>query len=545
MKFLLRALASVSIVLWASVAQGQTVYHACVSAKDGSDFRLVSPTTQCGDKEVRIQWNQTGPQGPQGATGAQGPQGPQGATGPQGPQGATGPQGPQGAGSAEAAALLEGAKRGRAYLTTPNLSVMPVVDTATHRIIGSISISTNATGIAANSSGTRVWVGTDVALWEVDTSTNAVLGSIPVSGHTWSVKVSPLGDRVYAGVGGEPSYVLVVDARTRALVASIPVASHPWGLATSPAGDRLYVSYNSFSNDLQVIDTATNSMVGTVPIGDGGGGVVVDEKTGKLYVNQGAQAIAVVDPSTMAVVATIPLPHAPDMTMAISQSTRQLYVCHGSNSATLSVIGLDSGQVTKSIALPGNAMGLALNPEGTLLVVGTLYRRQERSPTARRSWSIPPPTRCWAPARSRRPTCTASHSVDNAVASATRSQAQRLGDVRRGDALARLEVGDRARHAQHAVPSARRERELRGGLRSSTRAAASRPARGVDLAARRGARSGAPWRASWRARAADALRAPRPTARRAAPGETCLGPSAGTSTCRSMRSSSGPEMRAR
>src|SRR5579875_3587718 len=69
-------------------------------------LRIVSAGTTCGPGETAISWNQSGPQGPQGAKGttgpqgAQGPQGAKGTTGPQGPQGAkgtTGPQGPPGA----------------------------------------------------------------------------------------------------------------------------------------------------------------------------------------------------------------------------------------------------------------------------------------------------------------------------------------------------------------------------------------------------------------------------------------------------------------
>jgi Collagen triple helix repeat (20 copies) len=91
-----------------------TIYYGCVTNATGA-IRIVSKTTTCKTTEHKIQWDQTGPQGPQGPKGAQGPAGPQGpqgpqgaqgpqgptgpkgAQGPQGPQGATGPQGPQGA----------------------------------------------------------------------------------------------------------------------------------------------------------------------------------------------------------------------------------------------------------------------------------------------------------------------------------------------------------------------------------------------------------------------------------------------------------------
>jgi len=62
-------------------------------------LRIVSAGTTCGPGETAISWNQSGPQGPQGAkgtTGPQGAQGPQGAKGTTGPQGAQGPQGANG-----------------------------------------------------------------------------------------------------------------------------------------------------------------------------------------------------------------------------------------------------------------------------------------------------------------------------------------------------------------------------------------------------------------------------------------------------------------
>ena len=88
-------------------------YAACVASKDGA-MRMVTPTATCRSGELKVDWNEKGPQGlpgaagATGAPGAQGPQGPQGEKGApgepglQGPRGftgftgATGPEGPQG-----------------------------------------------------------------------------------------------------------------------------------------------------------------------------------------------------------------------------------------------------------------------------------------------------------------------------------------------------------------------------------------------------------------------------------------------------------------
>ena len=63
--------------------------------------RIVGPNDRCLRNETKIEWNITGPQGPQGIQGPigpMGPQGPQGLTGPEGSQGPQGAQGPQGNG---------------------------------------------------------------------------------------------------------------------------------------------------------------------------------------------------------------------------------------------------------------------------------------------------------------------------------------------------------------------------------------------------------------------------------------------------------------
>jgi hypothetical protein len=81
------AVLAVPIVNYASGPSG--VLEACINPGNGG-MRLVDANTPCHNNETRVQWNVTGPQGPQGP---QGPAGPQGPVGPQGPQGATGPQG--------------------------------------------------------------------------------------------------------------------------------------------------------------------------------------------------------------------------------------------------------------------------------------------------------------------------------------------------------------------------------------------------------------------------------------------------------------------
>ena len=79
----------------AAIPDASGIIHGCYATKGGS-LRVIDPAAgeSCdAKKEVLLNWNQTGPTGPQGPVGAMGPQG---AVGPAGPQGAVGPTGPQG-----------------------------------------------------------------------------------------------------------------------------------------------------------------------------------------------------------------------------------------------------------------------------------------------------------------------------------------------------------------------------------------------------------------------------------------------------------------
>ncbi len=80
-----------TITAYVSPVSANTIY-ACVGKTYG-EVRIVSATTTCKAREIRLTWSQQGPAGPAG------PQGSAGAPGPAGPAGAPGPQGQTGIGA--------------------------------------------------------------------------------------------------------------------------------------------------------------------------------------------------------------------------------------------------------------------------------------------------------------------------------------------------------------------------------------------------------------------------------------------------------------
>lgn len=89
---------------WAAVPGSDGLINGCYQKQNGQ-LRVVEAAGSCRPSETAIQWNQTGPEGPQGDQGVAGEPGPEGdqgvpgdtgLAGPEGEQGVAGEQGPQG-----------------------------------------------------------------------------------------------------------------------------------------------------------------------------------------------------------------------------------------------------------------------------------------------------------------------------------------------------------------------------------------------------------------------------------------------------------------
>jgi hypothetical protein len=79
---------------FASIPDPGGVIHGCYE-KNGH-LTVIDSSDACKSNQTSLNWNQTGPQGPQGAKGDTGPPGPTGPQGSKGDTGAVGLQGPQG-----------------------------------------------------------------------------------------------------------------------------------------------------------------------------------------------------------------------------------------------------------------------------------------------------------------------------------------------------------------------------------------------------------------------------------------------------------------
>jgi YVTN family beta-propeller protein len=155
----------------------------------------------------------------------------------------------------------------RAYMTSPILGTVSVIDVASKKVIATVEVGKSPTFIAVTSDGRRIW-GADTGgdeIFALDGSNNSLLGKLTVGKAPNHLAL--VGDSLYVTVGGTNEVAMVGDVGGQVSVRGrIKVGGRPRGIRPSPDGKRLYVTSED-TNDLHVIDIAAQRIVGTVPVG--------------------------------------------------------------------------------------------------------------------------------------------------------------------------------------------------------------------------------------------------------------------------------------
>lgn len=136
----------------------------------------------------------------------------------------------------------------------------------------------------------------------LDTKTDRVTKIIPVKGGPVGVAFRPNGE-VWLHEDGDGS-VTVVDSKTDDVVATIATGGKGAGrIAVSPDG-RFAASTHSGTGDVALIDTSTRAVVASVPLGKGPGFPLFSPDSTRLYVmNSGEGDVAVIDVAAKQVIA--------------------------------------------------------------------------------------------------------------------------------------------------------------------------------------------------------------------------------------------------
>jgi YVTN family beta-propeller protein len=195
------------------------------------------------------------------------------------------------------------------------------------------------------------------ALHLIDVNTGSVKQTIGINNSFVGVGFSPSGDKIYVGGGTNDVKVFSSTAGgtyAAAVPPTIPVtpgSPAPSGLSVTPDGTRVYVALN-LANAVAVINTATSAIVTRVPVGTYPYTTMVSADGAKVYVtNWGGK---------------IPTPSdvTDGMNPVVVDPRTGIPV-----SGTVSVIDTASNSVVKTIDVGLHPTGMALSPSGDRLYI--------------------------------------------------------------------------------------------------------------------------------------------------------------------------------
>lgn len=261
--------------------------------------------------------------------------------------------------------------------TIPNFSSVPSVDAAGNVFIG------NTQGIEALSSvdGHTLWsfsTGDAITTQPVVANGGALyVGSN--SGNVYAFNTVPAAQSGTVYVSGSGAGFATVDLQSATVVANNNSFTDGGVIRVSPDGARSYVSAIF---GLAVVDNATNQVITTVSVGSRPAWIALSPDGSRVYVSQPnissapgvAQGVYVIDASTNAVIAIIPVPGP--QRIAVAPDNSRIYV--GSNGRGIAVIAPATNAIAGSISISGaNLTGIAFTPDSAHAYVGeflgTLY----------------------------------------------------------------------------------------------------------------------------------------------------------------------------
>ena len=145
----------------------------------------------------------------------------------------------------------------------------------------------------------------------VDVSSGAVVETLKVGSKPAGVAVAPGGSRIYVS-NPEGHSVSVLERRGagHVVVAEVPAGAGPLGIAVAPDG-RVFVA-DWYGDTVAVLDPASLRVAATVTVGQSPSGVATNPAGTRLYVaNRDSNTVSVVDLASLQVLATVPVGRAP------------------------------------------------------------------------------------------------------------------------------------------------------------------------------------------------------------------------------------------
>ncbi len=279
------------------------------------------------------------------------------------------------------------------YVVMTTGNSVSVIDGSTRTVTATVPVGKDPSWMVVDPGSHTVYVMNvgDGTVSVIDASTRTVTAIVPVGKNPDGVAVDPGNHTVYVTNGGVDNSVSVIDGSTHTVTATVPVVKNPDGVAVDPGTHTVYVTNIGATGPawqvagdgtVSVIDASTHAVTATVPVGEHPDEVVVDPGTHTVYVaNTGALGpdgqevgngtVSVIDGSTRTVSATVPVGKRPG-SMMVDPGSHTVYVTNNLDS-TVSVIDGSTHTVTATVPVDTNPEAAAVDP-GTHTVYVTSTR---------------------------------------------------------------------------------------------------------------------------------------------------------------------------
>jgi len=168
------------------------------------------------------------------------------------------------------------------------------------------------------------------------------------------------------GIGLAASGTGNISPFTAINMGNIPVVAT---ISATPVSVGYAYIANSISNNVSVINTTTNAVIATIPVGQTPTSVSVSPDGTRVYVtNQRSNTISVINTATNSVISTIAVAAFSPTSVSVSPDGKLLYVVN-LNSNNVLVFSTTTNTVLATIGVGGYPVGIAISPDGSMVYV--------------------------------------------------------------------------------------------------------------------------------------------------------------------------------
>ncbi|UCG43293.1 MAG: YncE family protein [candidate division WOR-3 bacterium] len=266
----------------------------------------------------------------------------------------------------------------RVFCLAHDGSSLAAVDAATSRLEWVVHLGMRPLRVCYNPASRKVYTanldnfGTVSVL---DADAGRVVSNLEVGAHPWDVCVNEMRNKVYVSSSrhahAPDSIVAVIDGATDSVVRRVVAGLGPMSLCYNPERDMVYSS-NVYGGDVSAIDCETDNVVARIPLGPNLGGICCNPQDDKVYVAVNLEWVAVIDCSTNAVRAALPVAWAGQPVYNPFHDV--IYVLPGAIDCPVVVIDGATDTVIARIAISDVPSCVAFSPRGEKVYFGLCNR---------------------------------------------------------------------------------------------------------------------------------------------------------------------------